>query len=212
MRHVGDKGNSLAKAIFLDRDGVINKKAPGDGYVTRWQDFELLPDVAEAISQINRAGLAVIVITNQRCIAKGLMTVDDLEDIHQQMREFLEKRGARIDAIYYCPHETDPACHCRKPAPGMFERASHDYGIQLTVSWMIGDSDIDIEAGKNAGCKTALLLGTGAGASVRALNRADLVTSSLQEAVRLILTYEQSNAGSKVNLPTALGVSTGASR
>lgn len=184
----------MTKAVFLDRDGVINKKPPEGDYVTCWEDFKFLPRVDEAIAQLNRAGFYVIVVTNQRCIAKGLMTVAQLETIHQRMSESLAERGARIDAIYYCPHEMKPICRCRKPAPGMFVDAARDYGIELPASWMIGDSDIDIEAGKNAGCKTAHLLdetGEDADTDQSGRNSGALVANSLLEAVSQILHYEK---------------------
>ncbi len=184
----------MTKAVFLDRDGVINKKPQEGEYVTCWEGFQFLPRVVEAIAQLNRAGFYVIVITNQRCIAKGLMTVAELEKIHQRMSKSLAERGARIDAIYYCPHGMKPICRCRKPAPGMFVDAARDYGIELSASWMIGDSDIDIEAGRNAGCKTARLLDETAGdadADQSAHNSGRLVANSLSDAVRQILQYEK---------------------
>ena len=187
--------------MFLDRDGVINQKAPEGRYVTRWEDFQVLPGVVEGITLLNRAGFCVIVVTNQRCIAKGLMTVVDLENMHRRMSDFLARAGATIDAIYYCPHEVEESCNCRKPAPGMLLDAARARGIDLPASWMIGDSDIDVEAGKNAGCKTARLLaanetvdesgGTGATGDCT-----DLVAPSLLDAVRQILYWEGAAVGS----------------
>ena len=147
----------MIKAVFLDRDGVINRKPPEGQYVTRWEDFHILPGVVEGIVLLNRAGFCVIVVTNQRCIAKGLVTVADLEKMHQRMSDSLARDGAVIDAIYYCPHEMEPPCSCRKPAPGMLLDAARSRGIELPASWVIGDSDIDVEAGRNAGCKTVRL-------------------------------------------------------
>jgi D-glycero-D-manno-heptose 1,7-bisphosphate phosphatase len=196
----------VTKAVFLDRDGVINKKPPEGDYVTCWEDFKFLPRVDEAIAQLNMAGFYVIVVTNQRCIAKGLMTVAELETIHQRMSESLAARGARIDAIYYCPHEMKPICRCRKPAPGMFVDAAGDYGIELPASWMIGDSNIDIEAGKNAGCKTARLLdetGEDADADQSARNSGALVANSLLEAVSQILLYEKRIGGQEIVVSTS---------
>jgi D-glycero-D-manno-heptose 1,7-bisphosphate phosphatase len=196
----------MTKAVFLDRDGVINKKPPEGDYVTCWEDFKFLPRVVEAIAQLNRAGFYVIVITNQRCIAKGLVTVAELETIHQRMLESLAERGARIDAIYYCPHEMKPICRCRKPALGMFVDAACDYGIELPASWMIGDSDIDIEAGKNAGCKTARLLNEtaeDADADQSARNSGGLVANSLLEAVSQILQYEKRIASQEIVVSTS---------
>lgn len=184
----------VKRAVFLDRDGVINKKPPEGDYVTRWEDFQFLPRAAEAIAQLKSAGFYVVVITNQRCIAKGLITVAELETMHRRMSESLAERGARIDAIYYCPHDVQPVCSCRKPAPGMLIDAARDYGIDLPASWMIGDSDIDIEAGKAAGCKTARLLDenvTKAEAEQGAPHSTRIVANSLFDAVRRILHYEK---------------------
>ena len=126
--------------------------------MTRWDDFHLiLPGVTEGIAQLNRAGLRVIVVTNQRCVAKGLLTETELEKLHRQMCEHLLPAGARIDAIYYCPHELRPACDCRKPAPGMLLEAARTHGLDLATSWMIGDSDSDINADSNSGYSTTLL-------------------------------------------------------
>jgi D-glycero-D-manno-heptose 1,7-bisphosphate phosphatase len=147
----------MNRAAFLDRDGVINRKLPEGQYVTRWEDFHLLPGAIEGIAQLNQAGLRVIVVTNQRCVAKGLLTETDLRKLHWQVSEHLRRAGATIDAIYYCPHEVRPSCDCRKPAPGMLLEAARLHGLDLAASWMIGDSDSDIQAGKNAGCRTARL-------------------------------------------------------
>jgi D-glycero-D-manno-heptose 1,7-bisphosphate phosphatase len=186
----------VTRAVFLDRDGVINQKAPGERYVTRWEDFHLLPGVIEGIAQLNRAGLRVIVVTNQRCVAKGLLTEADLEKLHRQMCEHLAAAGARIDAIYYCPHELAPACDCRKPAPGMLLRAARTHGLDLATSWMIGDSDSDIQAGKNAGCRTARLWGKKRTESDAAVDRpaaaADIVAASFLDAIEQILQLDHS--------------------
>jgi len=148
------------KAAFLDRDGVINRKAPTeDEYVTSWDEVQILPGVAQAIIQFNRVGFLVIVVTNQRSVAKGLITEAGLNSIHQRMYDELARAGAIIHRIYYCPHELEPPCDCRKPQPGMLLRAACTYGIDLSTSWMIGDSDNDVAAGQNAGCRTSRLLG-----------------------------------------------------
>lgn len=176
----------MNKAVFLDRDGVINRKAREGAYVTRWEEIEILPGVAAAIARLNEAGLRVIVVTNQRCIAKGLVTAPEVEGIHQKMCRELSAEDAMIDAVYYCPHEIQPLCSCRKPAPGMLFTAAREHEIDLAKSWMIGDSDIDITAGKNAGCKTARLISGSEFPSVTA----DIVTNSLLDAVHKILQAE----------------------
>lgn len=173
----------MSRAAFLDRDGVINRKPPEGRYVTRWEEMHFLPGAAEGIALLNRAGFRVIVVSNQRCVAKGLLTARDLESMHQQMCDALAKTGATIDGIYYCPHEKQPPCNCRKPAPGMLLAAARAHQIDLALSWMIGDSEIDVEAGKNAGCKTARLLSAGETTD----GTADVVAPSLLEAIDQIL-------------------------
>jgi len=177
----------MKKAVFLDRDGVINRKAPEGHYVTRWEEMEFLPGVADAIGRLNHADYLVIIVSNQRCVAKGLITTDELESLHERMRHELEAAGARIDAIYYCPHDYQPACACRKPHPGMLLDAARAFAVNLDESWMIGDSAHDIEAGKKAGCKTVRLTESGR------VTEGDptVVASSLLEAVPKILEPEQ---------------------
>lgn len=153
------------KAVFLDRDGTINKYV---GFLRNIDDFELIPGVAEAIKNINASGYLAIVVTNQPVIARGEVTVEELQLIHNKMETLLGAEGAYLDDIYYCPHhphkgyegeipELKIDCDCRKPKPGMLIRAAHDFNIDLTQSWMIGDGENDIKAGKAAGCKTALI-------------------------------------------------------
>jgi D-glycero-D-manno-heptose 1,7-bisphosphate phosphatase len=173
----------MKRAAFLDRDGVINRKAGEGGYVTRWEDFHFLPEVAEGIALLNGAGWSVIVISNQRCVAKGLLAMEELESIHRRMCEELVAAGAQVDGIYYCPHEKEPACGCRKPAPGMLLTAAKEHQLDLPSCWMIGDSEIDVEAGKRAGCRTAQLVAN----PELAGGDADLFACSLLEASRQIL-------------------------
>jgi D-glycero-D-manno-heptose 1,7-bisphosphate phosphatase len=185
----------LSRAVFLDRDGVINQRPPEGEYITRWEDFHILPGVAAGIALLNHAGFSVIVVTNQRCVAKGLMTEADLQKMHERMTDVLARAGAKIDATFYCPHEIEPHCDCRKPAPGMLLSAARLRGIDLRTSWMMGDSDIDVEAGVNAGCKTARVIATDATSSERAriseaMIIADINTSSLLDAIRQILKRE----------------------
>ena len=153
---------NMQKAVFLDRDGTINKYV---GFLTKTDEFELIDGVAEAIRRINSSGYLVIVITNQPVIARGDVTADQLREIHNKMETLLGREGAYIDAIYYCPHHPDKGfdgeipelkinCACRKPKPGMLLQAALDYNIDLKKSWMIGDGDNDVKAGKAAGCKT----------------------------------------------------------
>lgn len=176
----------MNRAVFLDRDGVINKKPPEGQYVTRWEEVQFLPGVSEAIALLTGAGYRVFVVSNQRCVAKGLLTQSELEAIHQRMCQQLAEAGAKITKVYYCPHEKQPPCACRKPAPGMLLRAAQTYELDLTSSWMIGDSDIDVEAGRCAGCKTVRILKTD---EIRD-GRADLFAQSLLDAVCGLLALE----------------------
>ena len=173
----------MHRAAFLDRDGVINRKAPEGQYVTRWEEMHFLPDAAGAIALLNQAGFRVIVVSNQRCVAKGLVTERELESLHERMCGALSRSGATIDAVYYCPHELRPPCGCRKPKPGLLLNAARAHSVDLPASWMIGDSEIDVEAGRNAGCKTARLVNHGENGR----GNADVVAPSLLEAVQQIL-------------------------
>jgi len=172
----------MAKAVFLDRDGVINRKADAPGYITRWEQMHILPGVAEAISLLHSADYRVLMVTNQRCVAKGLISIADLGHLHERLLTTLAQSGAIIDAIYFCPHDIEPPCSCRKPAPGMLLEAAREHGIALSQSWMVGDSDSDIEAGKRAGCKTGQIWGGQA-----QLSSADLTAPSLIELTHKIL-------------------------
>jgi D-glycero-D-manno-heptose 1,7-bisphosphate phosphatase len=185
----------MNKAAFLDRDGVINQKAPTeDEYITRWEEMHFLPEVANAIALLNRAGYRVIVVSNQRCVAKALLTISDLDSIHERMCRELAAEGARIDGVYYCPHEEQPPCGCRKPEPGMLFAAANEHQVDLSSSWMIGDSEKDVEAGRSAGCRTIRIVRAAASAD----GGADAYARSLLEAVRHILRLEEAATDSTV--------------
>lgn len=157
------------RAIFLDRDGTINKYV---GFLRNIDDFVLEDGVAKAIKRINELGYLAIVVTNQPVIARGEVTFEELKQIHQKMQVLLGKEGAYLDGIYVCPHHPDSGfpgeikelkveCDCRKPKPGMLLQAAKDFNIDLEKSWMVGDSQNDILAGQNAGCHTCLVNNTG---------------------------------------------------
>ncbi len=153
------------KAIFLDRDGTINKYV---GFLRNIDDFELIDGVAQAIKKINASGYLAIVVTNQPVIARGEVTVPQLQEIHNKMETLLGLEGAYLDAIYYCPHhphkgyegeipELKIDCDCRKPKPGMLLKAAEDFNIDLGQSYMVGDGENDVKAGIAAGCKSILI-------------------------------------------------------
>lgn len=141
------------KYIFLDRDGTMNTRPPKADYVKKPEEFLWLPGAKQAIRKLNDNGYRIILISNQPGIARGALTEEDLNNIHKKMNDDLKKIGAEIFAIYYCPHNWDEGCECRKPKPGMFFMAQKDYSIDLTKCWMIGDDERDMHAGGDAGCK-----------------------------------------------------------
>lgn len=161
-------GKNLAekqKAVFLDRDGTINKYV---GFLREIDDFELIPSIPDAIKKINASGYLAIVVTNQPVIARGEVTWGELEEIHNKMETELGKKGAYLDAIYFCPHhphkgyegevtELKVDCDCRKPKPGMLLKAAQIFNIDLSKSWMVGDGEDDVKAGLEAGCRTVLI-------------------------------------------------------
>lgn len=145
------------KVVFLDRDGVINKKAPKADYVKKWSEFEFLPGVIEAIKLLNDNHYQIYVITNQPGIARGMMNQEDLDAIHKNFEEELKRHGAKIDGIYMCLHGWNDGCDCRKPKPGLFFDASFDHQIYLRKAVFIGDDERDVEAGAAADCPTILI-------------------------------------------------------
>lgn len=124
----------MNRAAFLDVDGIINRKPPEGLYVTRWEEMDFLPGGPEAISLLTQAGFCVLTVSNQRCVAKGLLTASELESIHKRMCQELACTGAVITKVYYCPHEEQPPCGCRKPAPSMLLLAADEHAIDLKTS------------------------------------------------------------------------------
>lgn len=173
------------KAVFLDRDGVVNEE---NGYITKWEQFEFIPGSKEAIALLSRKGYKVFVVTNQSGIARGMLSENDLLDIHKNMVGEIETAGGRIDEIYYCGHHPEDLCGCRKPNIAMLQKAAKEHKIDLSKSYMIGDKARDIEAGKRAGCRTVLVR-TGHGMNYDG-PKPDFVAADLLEAVKIILGNE----------------------
>ena len=167
--------------IFLDRDGTINVKAPEGEYVTSPGEVCLLPGAAAAVSRLNAAAMRVILVTNQRWLS-GMQDMASYARVHGRLEELLAASGAHLDAAYFCPHAPGSCC-CRKPDPGMLQRAAREYGFSLGEAVIIGDSETDIAAGRAAGTATILLRSGQKTAS----SHADLVVADLAEAVHLIL-------------------------
>src|SRR5579871_341731 len=143
--------------VFLDRDGVLNRPPPAGKFVTCWQELELLPGAADAVARLNRSARKAIVVTNQRGVALGLYSLAELADMHERLQRELALHGARLDAIYVCPHD-EGQCDCRKPLTGLFQQAFRDFpAARRDNSIMIGDSLRDIEAGRRVGMPTVLI-------------------------------------------------------
>lgn len=185
--------------IFMDRDGTINQYR---GLVWKEEDFELEEDACEAIKSINQSGKLAIVITNQPSVARGLCQMEDIDNIHKKMSTLLGKEGAYLDDVYFCPHHPDKGypeenpvykipCECRKPKTGLIQKAVEQYHIDLSSSWMVGDTTVDIQTGKNAGLHTALVLTGESGNDKKYDVTPDLVCKDLQEAVEMILKYRE---------------------
>ncbi len=145
------------KCVFLDRDGTLNVRPPRACYIERPEDFVWLDGAMEAVRKLKEAGWMVILISNQPGIARGNLTEDTLAEIHEKMLMDLRRSGGDIDDIYYCPHNWDDGCFCRKPKPGMLYEAQRDHGLNLTECVLIGDDERDIEAGRSAGCMCYLV-------------------------------------------------------
>jgi D-glycero-D-manno-heptose 1,7-bisphosphate phosphatase len=176
--------------VFLDREGVLNRKPPEGSYITRWGQFEVLPGVEQAIARLNRSGRKVILVTNQRGVALGHMTLADLDALHHHLRDHLAQHGAHLDAIYACPHDVGQ-CHCRKPNVGLFEQAFADFpDARPEYSVMIGDSLSDIEAATRIGMASIFVAGDPAcrkpGAE-RAAHLATATAASLPDCVERYL-------------------------
>lgn len=145
------------KVIFMDRDGVVNKKVADGDYVKHWGEFEFVPGAVAAVKLLTDAGYQIYIISNQRGIGRNLMTEEDLADIHQRMTAELARGGGHVSETYYCPHEKEEDCFCRKPNPGLFFQAAREHHIDLTKAVAIGDSPSDQAAGEAAGCRTILV-------------------------------------------------------
>lgn len=186
------------KCIFMDRDGTINVYK---GLIYTTQEFELEATAAQAIRLINESEYLGVVVTNQPVVARGLCSIEDVEEIHRKMKTLLGEQGAYLDDIEYCPHHPDKGypeenpdykipCDCRKPSSGMITRSAEKLGINLNRSWIIGDSVRDIETGKNAGIKTALVKTGEAGTNTDREIHPDIICENILEAVKKILNYK----------------------
>lgn len=188
-------GKVFRKAVFLDRDGVINEDV---SFLSKPSQMRLIRGSAEAVKMLKDSGFLVIAVTNQPVVARNMCTEEDLARIHERMEELLSEKGAKLDAIYYCPHHPDKGypgenpkykidCECRKPKPGMVFQASNDFGIEPSGCFVVGDRTSDIKMGRDAGCRTVLVRTGRAGKDGKFDIRPDYVCENLLEAARLII-------------------------
>ncbi|RME54273.1 D-glycero-beta-D-manno-heptose 1,7-bisphosphate 7-phosphatase [Candidatus Woesearchaeota archaeon] len=174
----------MAKAIFLDRDGVINKEVQ---FVARPEEFHLLPNTIEALKLLNKTDYKLIIITNQSGMGYGYYTEENYNAVTDKMLKLFAEEGIRIDDIFYCPHRYEEECNCRKPNTGMLKKAKAKYDIDFSQSWLIGDKTSDIKAGENIGAKTILVLTGAGGKDSRYDIKPDYVAADLLEAAYFIL-------------------------
>jgi D-glycero-D-manno-heptose 1,7-bisphosphate phosphatase len=180
----------LEKVIFLDRDGVINYDSPD--YVKSWDEFRFLPGSLEALAALTAAGYALILITNQAGVGRGLIPPAVLEDMHRRVQQAVAEKGGRVFDIIHCPHHPDENCDCRKPAPGMILQAVARHHIDTAGTIMIGDNAKDILCGQRAGCGATILVRTGNGPqALKDLSEQGLqptaVADNLLDAANMIL-------------------------
>jgi D-glycero-D-manno-heptose 1,7-bisphosphate phosphatase len=174
--------------VILDRDGVLNREAGGAGYVLEPGEFSWLPGSLEALAMLRRAGVRLSVATNQSGVGRGLMTLAQLEAVHDRMRTEASNRGAALDAVLFCPHAPEHGCTCRKPAPGLIQEAIARSGIAAAESLVVGDDQRDLEAAARAGVEAALVR-TGKGRKTEALLRGTTVSTydDLRELARAVV-------------------------
>ncbi len=142
--------------VFFDRDGIVNQRPTLDRYVRRWEEFELIPEFVDALQVVRERGYEAVIVTNQKGISTGRMTQADVDRIHHNLRGALHEHGLQLRDIMVCSAPDDDHTH-RKPNPGMLIEAARRHGLDLSRSWMVGDQEKDVEAGRGAGCKTILV-------------------------------------------------------
>jgi D-glycero-D-manno-heptose 1,7-bisphosphate phosphatase len=191
------------RAIFLDRDGVINRKAEEGRYVARWADVQFLPGALEAIAALVRHGFTIIVVTNQRGIATGQIEPQSLQDLHERLKDAVSQIGGRIADIYCCPHDISDCCDCRKPRPGMLLRAAREHNLDISNCWMIGDAASDVAAGKLAGCKTVRIAPRTEW--VAHSDGPEIQVESLEQAVDHVVQWDIHNTQLKENVDSSAG-------
>jgi len=194
IRHLFGKPEAFAgrSIIFLDRDGIINKKIEG-GYVTAWDSFHFLPGIGETLRALSGLGSPIVIVSNQACVGKGLLTSEGLGEITHRFVDQLQRDGARIDAVYYCPHRVEDRCDCRKPRPGLLQEAAHDWAADMRQSVFVGDSPTDLDAAAAAGCNAVIV---SEDAAIRRVQNIAVIqirsTTGIYDAVSKLCTFADS--------------------
>ncbi len=175
--------------VFLDRDGTLNLDS---GYIASPTELVLFSGAAGAVARLNKAGLRVVLVTNQSGVARGFFTIAELHDIHEKLQSVLKTEGAWLDAIFVCPHHPEEHCWCRKPNPGLLDQAATQFGLDLTCSYVVGDKDIDLELAHRVGALGVLVMtGPSSPEALKAMEsgklKVEYVASSVNEAVDWIL-------------------------
>lgn len=176
----------MEKVVFLDRDGTISKDSPN--HIKSWDEVHFFPNSKQAIKLLNDNGFNIIIITNQSVIARGMVTVEELDNIHNKMIDELEEYGCKIHKIYYCPHHPDDGCGCRKPQPGLLIKAAQENDIDTSKCYMVGDRIMDVEAGKKVNCKTIFIKSNyGMDELKNSIKKPDYIARDLLDASKWII-------------------------
>jgi D-glycero-D-manno-heptose 1,7-bisphosphate phosphatase len=189
------------RAVFLDKDGTLVEDVP---YNVDPAQVRLMPGAVEGLRSLSSAGFSLLVITNQSGVARGLFSESALGDVQARISDLLAPAGIHLDGFYYCPHLPEsecqmgePACDCRKPSPGLLHRATTDHGLDLPLSWFVGDIADDIEAGRRAGCRT-VLVNRNPESEPEAAALADYICCDLDEAAAVIIRESTANTSGRV--------------
>jgi D-glycero-D-manno-heptose 1,7-bisphosphate phosphatase len=179
------------QTIFLDRDGVINQNRLQGDYVKSWEEFQFLPGARDAIAQLTKAGFRLLVVTNQACVGKGVVSWATVQEIHARMMQEIAHAGGQIEAVLCCPHLADAGCGCRKPAPGLLRRAYEEYRVDLRQAVLVGDSVKDVQTAAAAGMPAIMVLsGLGRITDIENTSLSCRFALDLGHATRLILNGE----------------------
>lgn len=176
-------------AVFLDRDGVINFPPKRKRYITRWGEFRFLPGVLDSVRKLSSSRWKIILVSNQAGVERGVFSQANLKELTRKMLRAIKSHGGRIDAVYYCTHTPQRRCRCRKPRTGLLRKAARRFSLDLKKSIVVGDNATDIEMGRSAGCRTALVLTgmTSRGAAKKISPPPDFITRDLTGAARWIM-------------------------